>query len=157
MTSATVGAIIDRTVEVLDMLAHRYQALARALERSDEELAHELAAFLAGRERETIAALAKYRADVHPLALETHVRLSNGFPFTADDLELSEHPTLDEMASIAERADYLLEHLSERIRVYAAGYNLAEILAALEQLVAMRRRQLAGALNEFEELKPKTG
>jgi hypothetical protein len=156
MTSATVGAIIDRTVEVLDMLAHRYQALARALERSDE-LAHELAAFLAGRERETIAALAKYRADVHPLALETHVRLSNGFPFSADELELSEHPTLDEMASIAERADYLLEHLSERIRVYAAGYNLAEILAAIEQLVAMRRRQLAGALNEFEELKPSTG
>lgn len=156
MTSATVGAILDRTVEVLDMLAHRYQALARAFERSDE-LAHELAAFLAARERETIAALAKYRADVHPLALETHVRLSNGFPFTADDLELSEHPTLDEMASIAERADYLLEHLSERIRVYAAGYNLAEILAALEQLVAMRRRQLAGALNEFEELKPNTG
>lgn len=156
MTSATVGAILDRTVEVLDMLANRYQALARAFEGSDE-LTRELASFLATRERETIDALVKYRADVHPLALETHVRLSNGFPFSADELELSEHPTLDEMATVAERADFLLEHLSERIRVYAAGYNLAEILDAIEQLVAMRRRQLAGALNECEELKPKTG
>ena len=156
MTAATVGALLDRTVDVLDELGRRYESLAREFERTDE-LAHEFAAFLAERERETIAALAKYRTDEHPLALDTHVRLSSGFPFSAEDLAISEHPTLDELASIAERADYLLDHLSERIKVYAAGYNLAEILAALEQLVATRRRQLAGALNEFEEHMPSTG
>jgi hypothetical protein len=150
MTSATVGALFDRTVEVLEGLQRRYESLARGYEHKDE-LAHEFSTFLAGRERETIAALTKYRANEHPLALDSYVRLSSGFPFTTDELELPEQPTLDELASIAARADFLLEHLSERIRVYAAARNLAEILAALEQLVASRRRQLAGALNEFDE------
>jgi hypothetical protein len=62
-----------------------------------------------------------------------------------------EHPTLDELAELAQRTDSLLEHLSERIQIYAASRPLAEILGALEQIVANRRHHLAGALHEFEE------
>ncbi|HVI00389.1 MAG TPA: hypothetical protein VM869_16845 [Enhygromyxa sp.] len=150
MTTSTVGALFDRVVNVLEALMHGYESLAREFEHRDP-LAPELAAFLAKRERETVAALAEYRAVEHPLALDVHVRLSSGFPFSNEDLTIPAQPTIDGLAELARRTDYLLEHLSERIQIYAASRPLAEILAALEQLVASRRRQLAGALNEFQE------
>lgn len=150
MTTTTVGALFDSAVNVLESLMHGYESLAREFERSDA-LAAQFATFLATRERETTAALAEYRAVEHPLALDVYVRLSSGFPLSADELEIPPHPTLDQLVALAERTDTLLEHLSERIQVYAASINLAEILAALEQLVTMRRRQLAGALNEIAE------
>lgn len=153
MTTSTVGALFDRVANVLQTLMERYQTLARQSERQDP-LTAEFTALLAARERETVAALEEYRAVEHPLALDVHVRLSSGFPFSNDELTLSERPTLDELAELARRTDYLLEQLGERIQVYAASRPLAEILASLGQIVATRRRQLAGALNEFDEFEP---
>ena len=55
---------------------------------------------------------------------------------------------------LAGRTDTLIEQLSERIQVYAASRQLAEILDALEELVGARRRQLAAALHELERYQP---
>lgn len=153
MPTHTVGAIFDRTALALERLAEDYQALASQYQ-SHCPLAAELATLLAKRERDTVAALAKYRANEHPLALDVHVRLSSAFPFVTDELRLPKHPTLDELVEHAERVDALLDHLGERIEVYAASRPLAEILVALRQIVIGRRRQLAGALNEFDEFEP---
>jgi cell fate (sporulation/competence/biofilm development) regulator YlbF (YheA/YmcA/DUF963 family) len=153
MTTATVGALIDRTTKLLDSLLRRYDSLTREFESSDSAAA-EFTAFLATRERGTIATLAGYCADEHPVALDVHVRLASGFPFATDDLEVPEHPTLDELAELAEQTDTAIEQLCERIKVYAASGRLLEILDALEQIVERRRHQLAGALRELEEYRP---
>jgi hypothetical protein len=156
MTTATIGALVDRTAVALQSLMHRYASLTRTFESSNATAA-EFASFLAIRERETIATLEKYCADEHPVALDVHVRFASAFPFKTDDLELPEHPTLDELAELAERTDAAIEQMCERVKDYAAAKGLAEILDALEQIVQRRRQQLAGALRELEDYLPSSG
>lgn len=153
MTTGSVSTIIDYAAHALEALTRRYQACAEAC-KGTERAKSELASFLATREQWTVEALEHYRVDAHPIALDTHIRFAAGFPYSDDELVLPEHATLDELIDLARRTDTLLEQLSERIQVYAAARQLAEILQALEELVGGRRRQLAGALNELEGYEP---
>jgi hypothetical protein len=153
MTMATFGKLLDDTQIVLARLQRRYEATWRALETSSPAVA-EFALWLAGREAETIAALAGYRGDDDAAVLEIHIRLGSGFPFSADDLELPSDPTLDELVAMAERTDQLLTILGQRIRVYAAHGQLLEVLHAIDEHVDGRRRGLANALAELEAHHP---
>ncbi|MFO7564262.1 MAG: hypothetical protein R6X02_16565 [Enhygromyxa sp.] len=153
MTTASVTEILDHAARTLEALMHRYGSLARAYETTDPGKA-ELAEFLCNREQTTIEALERYRDDAHSNALGTHVRFGVAFPYSTDDLELPEHPSLDELIELAQRTDALLEQLSERIQVYAASRQLFEILHAIEELVGGRRRQLSAVLQELERYEP---
>lgn len=153
MTTASVSVILDHAARALETLKHRYLSLARACQTTAPTKA-EFATFLGAREQTTVDALEQYRRDAHPTALEVHVRFGEAFPYSTEDLELPEHPTIDELIDVASRTDALLEQLSERIQVYAASKQLFEILHALEELVGGRRRQLTAVLNELERYEP---
>ena len=153
MTTASVSVILDHAGRALDSLAQRYLSLARACQTSEPTKA-QFASFLATREQETVDALGQYRSDAHSIALDIHIRFGEAFPYSTEELEFPEHPTLDELIDVASRTDTLLEQLSERIQVYAASKQLFEILHSLEELVGGRRRQLTDVLNELERYEP---
>lgn len=152
MTTASVNVLLGQAAHALESLARRYESVAR--EYADDPARAEFAAFLASREHATADELEQYPHDAPTSALDVHVRFGDAFPHSTDDLELPEHPSLDELIELARRTDTLLEQLSERIQVYAASYQLHEILQALEDLVGGRRRQLTAALHELERYQP---
>jgi hypothetical protein len=150
---ATVGTLLDDTQIVLARLQRKYEAVWRALEASNPAVA-EFALFLAGREFETIVAFAGYRNEDDAAVLDVHVRLGSGFPFDDEDLQLPDHPSLDQLIALAERTDELIANLGQRIQVYAAQGQLLTVLDAIDEHIGGRRRALANALSELEEHQP---
>lgn len=154
MTSTTVATILKRTADELEHLMCRYESLRLSVEDTDPVKA-QLAQFLAGREAATMAALDRYQSrHEHHAALDVHVRLASGFPFSGEELHYPDNPSLDELIELAERTDELLGQLSERIQVYAVSGELVTALEALEELVSERRRHLSAALQELEDYAP---
>jgi general stress protein 26 len=148
MTSLSLAKLLELTQAELVRL-HGYYVQFHEHPPSDARSM--FAEFLSQREAHTIAALDRYRAhdEDHP-ALDVHVRLGWGFPFT-DKPELPEQPGVDQLIEIAKTSDAQLEQIGERIRLYAAAMELNETLAAIETLALTRRHQLAGALRELDE------
>jgi hypothetical protein len=148
MTSLSVAKLIELTKTELVKL-HAYYEAQYVAPPSDARAM--FAEFLGRREAHTIDALDRYgaRDEDHP-ALDVHVRLSWGFPFT-DPQELPKQPRIEQLIELAEATDAQLEQIGERVRLYAAAQELDDTLAALDALVLSRRRKLAGALRELEE------
>ncbi len=154
MTAATVSELLRDTTTILRTLMRGYESIWREQQATDEAMA-EFALFLSSRERQTITALEGYlERDEDLAALDVHLRLGAGFPFSADDLRLPLRPTTEGLQALGERTDTLLELLGERISVYAASGDLGDVLHALDELVGARRRGLAAALNELETHQP---
>jgi hypothetical protein len=149
MTSLSIAKLIELTKAELVRLNEYYEA---QYDPPPSDARSMFAEFLSRREAHTIAALDRYRArdEDHP-ALDVHVRLAGGVPF-ADTRKLPEQPDLEQLIEIAESTDKQLDQLGERVRLYAAAHELAETLAALDALVLTRRRQLAAALRELDQL-----
>lgn len=149
MTDLNLRKLLDLTIQELDGLRERYEALSRSA--GDTRLAM-LAGYLARREAGTIAAITRYcERDEHRAALDVHVRLSWGYPF-ADKLEWPHEPSVDELVELADKSDDQLAQLSERVELYASGAELHESLAALDAIIKTRRQELASASRELEEV-----
>jgi hypothetical protein len=148
MTALNLRKLLALIIAELDGLRQRYEALG--LTTADTRLAM-LAGFLAHREVRTIAALRRYcEHDEHYAALEVHVRLGWGYPFTGRS-NWPRNPGIDDLIELAEESDKALAGLRERVELYAASRELHESLEALDAIVRARRHELASALQELGE------
>jgi hypothetical protein len=151
---ATVGELLLDVTNVLRAVERGYDVVWRSRERSDPTTA-QFAAFLSVREYATIDAIEKYvERDEHHAALDVRVRLGAGFPFSADELAVPSDASVDDLSELARRTDELLATLSQRIGLYAASGELADLLTALDEIAVGRERELASALQELESLSP---
>ncbi|KIG16252.1 hypothetical protein DB30_04712 [Enhygromyxa salina] len=145
----------------LEQLRAQYEKLSRKLEcaEPDDLRGRAIVQFLTlliRRENHTITALRGYvdsafDSGVAHAELDVHVRLGGGFPFRADELQVPEDPSLDDLIGVAERSDEQLAQLTERIQIYTAAQGLRQALAAIEAIVRERRSRLASAVREVDE------
>lgn len=151
MTAVTIGELLDATDTALQDLRRRYAAINQ---RCPDSPLGMLAGILCQREANTITAIAGYRTrEEHHRALDVNVRLGGGFPLT-DLPRVPQDPQVEQLIAVAEETDRSLEHLQERVELYAASAEVHATFDAIDALVRQRRKQLASALRELDELVP---